>query len=64
MRPTEPCICCGEDNAADALGYCLACLADARTEVSSGMSKLTEYLAAWAAFDEWLRLRGAGPAVA
>jgi hypothetical protein len=33
-------------------------------EVLSGMRRMGEYLAAWAAFDDWLRAQGAGPAAA
>jgi hypothetical protein len=58
------CIRCGDVETPDSEGYCKSCLLEARAEVSSGMRRLGEYLAAWAAFDAWLATRGAGPAAA
>ena len=58
------CIRCGDVETADGEGYCKSCVLEARVEVSAGMRRLGEYLAAWAAFDEWLQARGAGPAAA
>jgi hypothetical protein len=58
------CIRCGDVQTPDGEGYCTSCLREARAEVFSGMRRLGEYLAAQAAFDEWLRARGAGPAAA
>lgn len=60
----DKCIRCGDVEAPDAHGYCAACLQEARVEVSTGIGRLGEYLAAWAAFDDWLRARGAPPALA
>jgi hypothetical protein len=37
------------------MAYCSACVLHARMETTRGLSRLTEYLAAWAAFDEWCR---------
>ena len=56
------CIRCGKDEAHKATEYCAPCAVQARVEVLSGMRRLGEYLAAWAAFDDWLRARGTGPA--
>ena len=58
------CIRCGDVEAPDAQGYCKECVLEARSEVSAGMRRLTEYLAAWAAFDAWLQDRGAPSAAA
>jgi hypothetical protein len=56
------CIRCGNEEPHDATGYCTPCAIQARMEVLSGMRRFGEYLAAWAAFDDWLRARGTGPA--
>jgi hypothetical protein len=59
------CIRCGNEEAHEATGYCAPCAIQARIEVLTGMRRLGEYLAAWAAFDDWLRARGTGgPAAA
>ena len=58
------CIRCGSEEAHDAQAYCAQCAIASRVEVLSGMRRLGDYLAAWAAFDEWLRARGAGPTAA
>ena len=55
------CIRCGKDEAHEATAYCAPCAMHARRS-ASGMRRLGEYLAAWAAFDDWLRARGTGPA--
>ena len=55
-RPT--CISCGDDPPADASGYCKPCQLEARREVTVGMRRFGDYLAAWAAFDEWLHDHG------
>ena len=60
----SPCIRCGNVEAREASGYCVPCAVTSRLEVLAGMRKLSDYLAAWAAFDEWLRQRGSGPAAA
>jgi ribosomal protein L37E len=49
------CIRCGNDEAHDEQSYCPQCAIASRVEVLSGMRRLGDYLAAWAAFDEWLR---------
>jgi hypothetical protein len=56
------CIRCGNEEAHEATGYCAPCAIQARIEVLTGMRRLGEYLAAWAAFDDWLRLHGDGAA--
>jgi hypothetical protein len=59
------CIRCGNEEAHEATGYCAPCAIQARIEVLTGMRRLGEYLAAWAAFDDWLRARRtSGPAAA
>jgi hypothetical protein len=58
------CIRCGTEEAHDAQAYCAQCAIASRVEVLSGMRRLGDYLAAWAAFDEWLRARGTGPTAA
>ena len=47
------CIRCGSEEAHDAQAYCAQCAIASRVEVLSGMRRLGDYLAAWAAFDEW-----------
>ena len=46
------------------LRACPACVAAARKEASAGLRRMTEYLAAWAAFDEWCRTHDRGSAAA
>jgi hypothetical protein len=58
------CIRCDEAEAPEALGYCTHCAVQVRVEFTHGFRRLRQYLAAWAAFDEWLRSREAGPAAA
>jgi hypothetical protein len=33
-----------------------------RIELAAGLRRLADYLAAWAAFDDWCRRSGSGPA--
>jgi len=54
---------CGDGETGEALGLCRVCTVSTRVEVTTGLRRLTDYLAAWAAFEEWCRLRGAGSAV-
>jgi hypothetical protein len=57
----EPmCIRCQEAEAPGSLGLCAACAINTRVEVTDGLKRLTSYLVAWAAFEEWLRGRS-GP---
>jgi hypothetical protein len=56
------CIRCGMASAAEPLGLCAACVVKTRIECVAGLRRLGEYLAAWAAFDDWLRLHGDGAA--
>jgi rRNA maturation endonuclease Nob1 len=52
------CIRCRRTSAPEPLGFCAACAMHTRVEVVDGLKRLARYLAAWAAFDEWLRARG------
>jgi hypothetical protein len=47
-----------------ALRSCPTCVSAARIEASAGFRQIAEYLAAWAAFDEWCRSHGRGSAAA
>jgi hypothetical protein len=58
------CIRCEEAEAPESLGYCTQCAVQVRVEFTHGFRRLRQYLAAWAAFDEWLRARETGPAAA
>jgi hypothetical protein len=60
----DDCVRCHEVEAGEPGGYCATCAALSKTEVSEGYRRIQRYLAAWAAFDEWLRERGAGLASA
>jgi hypothetical protein len=55
------CIRCNEVEVSDALGYCSSCLVHARIEFSAGFRRLTQYLAAHAAFEAWLREHDVAP---
>jgi hypothetical protein len=52
------CIRCQKVDAPEPLGLCTACVVNARLEVFEGLGRLERYLAAWAAFADWLRVRG------
>jgi hypothetical protein len=52
------CVRCHEIAAPEPLGLCAACTIQTRLEVAEGTRRLEEYLAAWAAFGEWLEARG------
>jgi hypothetical protein len=56
------CIRCRDAEASGSLVLCEACAAQTRVELAEGYRRLTQYLAAWAAFDDWLRAHEAGPA--
>jgi hypothetical protein len=60
-RSGERCVRCGTTAAREPSGYCPTCVIHTRIEIVTGLRRLTEYLAAWAAFDDWCRSRGAGP---
>ena len=51
------CIRCRQTDASGPLELCSACTVRTRIEVSSGLRRLASYLASWAAFEEWCRLR-------
>jgi hypothetical protein len=52
------CIRCGEHETTDDRPYCVHCTFAVRAEVEDGLRRLSGYLAAWAAFDEWCATRG------
>jgi hypothetical protein len=56
---TPMCIRCGETQAPEPLGLCAACVMHTRVEIVDGLKRLSRYLAAWAAFDDYLRQEGA-----
>jgi hypothetical protein len=47
------CVRCGCPHICDPLGLCLSCSIELRQEFYAGLEELNEYLAAWAAFQEW-----------
>ena len=47
------CIRCGRPHICDPLGFCLGCAIEIRREFYAGLEELKEYLAAWAAFQDW-----------
>lgn len=49
------CIRCRECEAPEQVGLCAECALHTKIEVTTGFRRLSEYLTAWAAFDEWLR---------
>jgi hypothetical protein len=55
---------CGERAASEPVGCCPVCLIQTRIEFVAGLRLLGEYLAAWAAFDDWCRAERRGPACA
>lgn len=54
------CVRCGCPHICDPLGFCLNCTIEIRREFYAGLERLMEYLAAWAAFEEWEAKQGAG----
>ncbi len=44
---------CDQPDAPALDGFCPACLVPFRIEVASGLRQLSEYLTAWAAFEDW-----------
>jgi hypothetical protein len=62
MRSHTMCIRCQSAEAPEPLGFCPVCVVQTRVELAAGIRRLGEYLAAWAAFDEWCRSAGVGPA--
>jgi hypothetical protein len=47
------CTLCGSPHICDPLGLCLDCMIELRREYYAGLERLTAYLAAWAAFQDW-----------
>jgi hypothetical protein len=58
------CIRCNNADASEPLGLCPVCAVQTRLEFGRGLRRLGDYLAAWAAFDAWLRDHDREPAVA
>ena len=56
------CSRCGTAPVTEPLGLCGPCVVNVRVECVAGLRRLGEYLAAWAAFDDWLRLHRGGSA--
>lgn len=52
------CIRCGDPETPPKRAYCVHCTFAVRAEVEDGLRRLGEYLAAWAAFDDWCEARG------
>jgi hypothetical protein len=52
------CIRCRALAAPEPLGYCAVCALHVRVDATRGFRRLAEYLAAWAAFDDWCREGG------
>ena len=52
------CIRCGEHEAPPDRPYCVHCAFAVRAEVEDGLRRLSDYLGAWAAFDEWCSSHG------
>jgi hypothetical protein len=57
------CIRCHSVETPDPAGYCPACVVHSRVEVVTGLRRLSQYLAAWAAFDEWCTSGGSDAAL-
>ncbi len=49
------CVRCRENEAPEPLGLCPTCVVHTRIELSDGFRRLSRYLGAWSAFDDWLR---------
>jgi hypothetical protein len=47
------CALCGSPHISEPPGFCLRCTIEIRREFYAGLERLNEYLAAWAAFEEW-----------
>ncbi len=57
------CIRCHDAESAEPGGYCPTCVLESRTELSSGLGRLSDYLSSWAAFGDWLATHGRDPAL-
>jgi hypothetical protein len=53
----DMCIRCGEIEVSHELGMCERCAIATCVEYLNGLERIQRYLAAWAAFDDWLRKR-------
>jgi len=53
------CVRCGKAEAPQPLGLCAGCAASVRAELVEDLKRIGAYLSSWAAFEEWLRERGA-----
>jgi hypothetical protein len=57
-EPHDTCVRCRETDVSGPFSLCAACADETSEECSKGLVRLGRYLAAWAAFDEWLRDHG------
>jgi hypothetical protein len=55
---SDTCVRCRTTEVSGPLSLCKACARETTEECSTGFARLGRYLAAWAAFDEWLREHG------
>jgi hypothetical protein len=44
---------CGNPHISDPLELCMRCAIDLRREFYAGLEELNDYLASWAAFQDW-----------
>ncbi len=51
------CVRCKTACAQEPSDLCSLCAIETRLEIRRGLSDLASYLAAWAAFDDWIRVR-------
>jgi hypothetical protein len=54
----DTCVHCRATEVSGPLSLCAECVLATQDECSNGLVRLGRYLAAWAAFDEWLRDHG------
>jgi hypothetical protein len=55
------CIRCQEHETSPERPYCVHCTFAVRAEIEDGLRRLSDYLGAWAAFDEWCAARDRVP---
>ena len=51
------CVRCHHTASVEPLGYCTTCFIDTKLELAAGLRRLGDYLASWAAFEQWERTR-------
>ncbi len=54
----DTCVRCRSTEVSGPLSLCADCALETTDEYSNGLTRLGQYLAAWAAFDEWLHRHG------